>query len=78
MPEVGGVDRTRDRVGAEVMKCATHDCMDDAAIRAYWPGQTKDFCVPCAMRAVNVAEAMGFQLSVVPIVEPGQETRTTT
>lgn len=46
------------------MKCATVTCEAQATLRAFWPGQNRDFCVPCATRAFRVAEAMGFKLSI--------------
>lgn len=49
------------------VKCHTHTCSDAAAVRAYWPGQTCDFCAACAVRAAAIADAMGFKLDVSPL-----------
>jgi len=52
------------------MKCATKSCNEETAIRVFWPGQTSDMCPACALRARNVASAMGFALTVAVIGPP--------
>lgn len=55
------------------MKCATVSCDEFAAVRVFWPGQTRDMCPACALRAQGVAQAMGFALSVAIIAPQPDE-----
>jgi hypothetical protein len=48
-------------------KCDTASCETDATTRVYWPGQGVDLCARCALRAANIAEAMGLQLAAEPL-----------
>ena len=44
-------------------ECGTNSCQETASIRMFWPGkEPMPVCVPCADRAKNIAEAMGFYL----------------
>ena len=45
-------------------KCATTVCQEAPAVRVFWPGQTRDMCPACALRAQKIAQAMGFDLAI--------------
>jgi len=47
--------------------CDTVDCNEQASSLAHWPGTTRNFCEPCATRAVRIAAPMGFKLSLTPL-----------
>ena len=47
--------------------CDTVDCNEKAMALAHWPGDSRKFCEQCAKRAVGIAHAMGFKLSVSPL-----------
>lgn len=49
------------------MKCGTVTCDAARLYRIHWPGKTIELCKPCALRAANIADAMGFTLTVDPI-----------
>lgn len=49
------------------MKCETVSCESRASMEVHWPGQTRRFCIACTARAVQVAAAMGFKLSGMPM-----------
>ena len=55
------------------MKCGTASCTSFPTIRVFWPGQTRDMCAECALRAKGIAEAMGFALSVAVIDYSGED-----
>jgi hypothetical protein len=52
----------------KVQKCGTVTCLDPATNRVYWPFQTTDMCQRCTDRANVIAGAMGFALTVAPLV----------
>ena len=55
------------------MKCDQVDCNDEATERFVWPGSGwSSACATHALRAVSIAEAMGFTLVVEPL--PASET----
>lgn len=45
-------------------ECDSKECTGSAALRVYWPGQTRELCRACTDRATRVAEAMGFSLQI--------------
>lgn len=46
-------------------KCHTHDCQLTPTHKVYWPGRDACLmCLPCAMRAKGIAEAMSFYLAI--------------
>jgi hypothetical protein len=50
------------------MKCDTTVCEGETAFRYTWPGRNEmRVCLLCAVRALNVAEGMGFDLEVIPL-----------
>lgn len=49
--------------------CGTDTCEKTATTRVHWPGNTLDMCGTCALRAANVANAMGFNLTTEPLKE---------
>ena len=50
------------------MNCQTHGCPHDAVCAVAWPGSaTLAMCAFCRDRAFNVADSMGFELTVLPI-----------
>lgn len=51
----------------EPKDCEQKDCGAPADRAAFWPGQTRLYCLPCAERASRLANAMGFELTVLPI-----------
>jgi hypothetical protein len=50
--------------------CSGKGCLSGAdttaVLTVFWPGQPRGMCAPCAIRAVHVAEAMGFLLTAAP------------
>lgn len=58
------------------MKCATVGCEAEAVSRVYWPGQTRDMCAPCALRAAIIANNSGFALKIGPISTTDTEEET--
>lgn len=44
--------------------CQSRECNELAALRVYWPGQTRDLCRACTDRALRVAQAMSFSVQV--------------
>lgn len=36
------------------MKCETVSCEKEAVSRVFWPGQTRDMCATCAVKALNM------------------------
>lgn len=49
------------------IQCDTNACTAIATAVAHWPGESRRFCEPCAKRALHIATAMGFKLSVSPL-----------
>jgi hypothetical protein len=61
----------------QIFLCETQTCaalFEEATATVYWPGQTVKMCGPCAQRAGNISEAMGFKVAIEPIA--AQESRT--
>lgn len=56
------------------IKCHSRTCDKAPTVVVYWPGQTCEMCAECAARALNVAQAMGFVLTVsaLPVREEGR------
>lgn len=57
-----------------VRTCGQQNCPSGmpATVRFLWPGDHwKDICTPCAARAVEIAEAMGFKLQIERFAEDG-------
>jgi hypothetical protein len=50
--------------------CGQETCLEDAAFVVHWPGRTLKLCARCKDRALRIAEAMGFALTVEPIPPP--------
>lgn len=48
--------------------CKTKTCTGHATTRVHWPGNTIELCDTCAVRAANVAGAMGFTLTTEPLL----------
>jgi len=46
------------------MTCGTKACDDEATVRVFWPGQTGDHCGTHALALANLAEHMGFALTL--------------
>lgn len=55
------------------MKCGTVICQGTASIRMFWPGQTLDVCMPCVGRALEIADAMGFELATEDLAPPSDD-----
>jgi hypothetical protein len=49
-------------------KCRTFACDADASVTVFWPGQATPMCIRCALRASNIAFALGLQLTAEPLV----------
>jgi hypothetical protein len=60
--------------GEEIVNasCKTHDCKNQPAFTVFWPGQTGIMCGPCCLRAIDIANAMGFSLDF-RVLEPDLE-----
>ena len=55
-------------MGENTRRCAQHGCEATATERFDWPGAGWCLaCSSCALRAVHVADAMGFPLTVEPL-----------
>ncbi len=50
-------------------KCQTESCQRAANTRVFWPGKLTRMCIPCAARAMRLADTMGFQLIIEEIHE---------
>ena len=47
--------------------CSSHRCEGKPTLRFTWPGRNQQVvCAPCAVRAVEVADALGFHLELLP------------
>lgn len=55
-------------------KCVSKDCSSPATFHVFWPDQPSVMCGPCTQRALNIADAMGFRLTTLPLLKPKQET----
>lgn len=55
------------------MTCTSHDCGADAVYRVFWPGQPSDKCQRCTAAMITIACAMGLDLAVVRLVDPGDD-----
>ena len=54
----------------DAQKCGQANCDEEATERFIWPGSGWSVaCASCALRAVHVAGAMGFPLTVEPLPE---------
>ncbi len=51
------------------MKCSQKSCSETAVWAYFWPGHSEPLvgCEVCTRKAIGVAEAMGFDLCVLPI-----------
>lgn len=52
--------------------CETERCEGLAVVVAHWPGRSLRLCQPCRERADQIAAAMGFRLTSMPL-DPGPE-----
>jgi hypothetical protein len=49
------------------MKCGSVTCEKPARWEVAWPAQSLRACDDCSLRAVRIANAMGFSLACVPL-----------
>lgn len=63
-------EAARETEGASSERCSTKNCGDRATVIAAWPGQTVVLCRPCAMRARQVADTLGFELVITEMRNP--------
>lgn len=50
--------------------CNTIKCDNIAEYIVFWPGNTRNMCMECAVRAIRVANYMDFILDVRPMYLP--------
>lgn len=55
------------------MTCGSNGCGKPASGVVYWPGQTTPMCDEHTARARNVATAMGFVVTVVPVARSPED-----
>lgn len=51
------------------MSCTTRNCDGAALFVVHWPrveGPPPEMCLPCTLRALTLADFMGFALSITP------------
>ena len=49
------------------MKCGSVTCEKPATWEVAWPAQSLHACDDCSLRAVRIANAMGFALACLPL-----------
>lgn len=47
--------------------CETVTCSSEARLACHWPSRTLAMCLPCAIRAIRVAQHLGFSLTVTAL-----------
>jgi hypothetical protein len=51
-------------------KCNQSKCLEEASFRFTWPGQDEKFiCWHCMPMLKSIADAMGFHLQIIPLIE---------
>jgi len=60
---------------ASIMKCSQKNCSEIAVWAYFWPGYSEPLfgCEVCTCNALGVAEAIGFELCVLPVASLLQE-----
>ena len=50
------------------MNCSAHQCPREAVLVVHKPGkEPMPMCLPCACKALHVADVMGFELQASPL-----------